>query len=123
MIIKESADLVAPNKHQWRTKANRKKAKDLKVLHTEFNNKQKELLKMNIDSKDTMLLTTRNKVLECINLCQEKHGGPLTSIKELYKVLKQFKNDNKSIDRILNLELRLRRLTFTKLKLSCPLFK
>ena len=78
---------------------------------------------MNIDSKDTMLLTTRNKVLECINLCKEKHGGPLTSIKELDKVLKQFKNDNKSIDRILNLELRLRRLTFTKVKLSCPLFK
>ena len=78
---------------------------------------------MNIDSKDTMLHTTRNKVLECINLCKEKHGGPLTSIKELDKVLKKFKNDNKSIDRILNLELILRRLTFTKVKLSCPHFK
>ena len=58
--------------HQWRTKSNRKKAKELKEKEREFNAKQQDLIKLNVDDQDSAQLLQNNQVLNCIDSCKKK---------------------------------------------------
>ena len=103
LVIKESWDLVTPQKYEWRTKANRIKAKELNMLRETFSDGQKELMKMNVERGDAVLLTNRNKILHCISLCKNRHCGPLTSVQEVIEMVKKYEGDNKGLNKSLNL--------------------
>ena len=62
----------------------------------------------------------QNQVLRCVAQCKERHNGPVTGVEEL-KALVNDRNSEKDLHQSLNLEIRLRRLTFTKVKTACPL--
>ena len=122
LLIKYSRDTIGET-HQWRTKANRNKAEALKTKESEIEKKQHELLKAKVDGDDTAQLLQQNQVLSCITACKEKHNGPLTSVDEVLSLKKTWKKTEKELHQSLNLEIRLRRLTFTNVKPSCPLFR
>ena len=123
LIIRSSKDLITPKSFQWRKKVNRIKAAELKILDMEFSNNQAELAKMNVDKSDVTLLTHQNKILQCISSCKEKHGGPLTTEEDVVTLVNKLGGDDKALNSALNLEIRLRRLTFDKVKSTCPLFR
>ena len=66
LIIKSSKDLIVHDKFQWRTKANRKNALELKVLDQQFSDSQKALAKLNADESDLVMLTPQNKILKYV---------------------------------------------------------
>ena len=66
LIIKSSKDLIVHDKFQWRTKANRKNALELKVLDKQFSDSQKALAKLNADESDLVMLTPQNKILKYV---------------------------------------------------------
>ena len=123
LVIKYSKDLIEPKVYYWRSKANKKKSKDMNYTEKEFNETQKRLLASNVDESDVVILTQKNKVLHSISKCKEKHNGPITTVDDLNKLLKEFENNEKLLNASLNAEIRLRKLTFTNLKVSCPLFR
>ena len=93
------------------------------MLRETFSDEQKELMKMNVKRDDAVLLTNRNKILHCISLCKNRHGGPLTSVQEVVEMVKKYKGDDKGLNKSLNLEIRLCKLSFTKVKSTFPLLK
>ena len=58
-----------------------------------------------------------------MTLCKDKHNGPMTSTKELDKLVKKIGKNEKLLNTSLNLEIRLRKLTLTNITTSCPLFR
>ena len=56
-------------------------------------------------------------------MCKKLHGGSLTTLDELTELVKSWKGTEKSLHTSLNLEIRLRKLTLTKVKADCLLFK
>ena len=113
LIIKYARDNIAHN-HQWRTKANREKAKLLKAKEVEFNKTQQQLAKAKLDNQGTAQMMQQNQVLRCVAQCKEKHNGPVTSVEELKALVNDQRNSEKDLHKSLNLEIRLQRLTFTK---------
>ena len=86
LLIKYSKDLIDKG-HKWRSKENRKKAKELKLLQNDFDKKQKDLISLGIDEEDSVKLTHENKILKCISKCKEHHNGPLTTSAELEEII------------------------------------
>ena len=121
LVIKYARDLVDQG-HKWKTKANRKKADALKVLEKEFSDKQKGLIEMGVDEVDAMELSQENKVLKCVTGCQ-KNGGPFMCTSKLREFIATWKGTEKQLHTALNYEIRLHKLTFTKVKKDCALFK
>ena len=122
LIIKYSRDLIDDG-YKWRTKENRKKAKELKLLDNDFNKRQIELVALGVDEEDAMKLTHENKILKCVNKCKELHGGPLTSLDELENLITAWSGTEKDLHKSLNFEIRLRKFSFTQVKESCALFR
>ena len=123
LVIKYSKDLNESGVYRWRTKANKKKSKEMNYLEKEFDESQKRLLERNVEESDVVTITQKNRVLQCISSCKDKHNGPITTIEELDKLVKQFEGNEKLLKASLNAEIRLRKLTLTNVKLSCPLFR
>ena len=63
-----------------------------------------------------------NRELKKKERCKERHNGPVTSVEELKALVNDRRNSEMDLHKSLNLEIRLRRLTFTKVKTTCPLF-
>ena len=61
-----------------------------------------------------------NKVLQIVNKVKESHNEPIATIEELHEILCKYQNMR---NRILSLEMRFRKLTLTKIKVGCPLFR
>ena len=123
LTIKYSKDLITPRTYQWHMKSNRKIAQDLRVIEKDFTVSQKALLSQNLHERDANLLTDQNKILKCISLCKNAHNGPVTSKREMKILVKKLSGDEKALHSSLNIELRLRKLTYSKIKQSCSLFK
>ena len=122
LLIKYTRDLIDEG-HKWRTKSNRKKAKELKLTETEFNEKQKELVSLGVDEEDAVKLSHGNIILKCVTMCKKLHAGPMTTSTELSEMVKSWTGTEKSLHTSLNYEIRLRKLTFTQVKADCTLFK
>ena len=122
LVIKYAKDVVVGD-FKWRTKANTQTAKTLKMKENDFNKKQKELLSKKVDESDALKLTQNNQILRCIDSCKKAHQGPVTSIDELKQLVADWSSTEKSLHTSLNMEIRLRKLTFTNVKASCPLFQ
>lgn len=118
LIITYSADLI--NSGEWRTKAVRKTAQELKKLEKAFGQSQEELLTTTNDA-EAALVVQDNKVLKLVSKMKESHDGPITTLEELNRVTEKYKD--KELDKILTLEIRFRKMTSTKVKSACPLFK
>ena len=56
-------------------------------------------------------------------MCKKLHGGPLTTLDELTELVKSWKGTEKSLHTSLNLEIRMGKLTLTKVKADCLSFK
>ena len=120
-LIKYARDLVVGD-YQWWSKTNRKKAKELKEKEAEFSALQQELIKSDVDEQDSVKLTESNQVLKCIASCKKSHNGPVTTVDELKLLVATWDSTEKVLHIALNLEIRLRKLTFTNVKATCPLF-
>ena len=79
-------------------------------------------MKAKVDNDDSAQLMQQNQIMTCIASCKEKHGGPVISTDDLKSLVQNWKGSEKNLHKSLNLEIRLRRLTFTNVKASCPLF-
>ena len=123
LIIKYSKDLLKSNAFEWRTKATREKAKQLKTLEKSFKHAQRRLICSSVDEEEASILCSNNKILQCINACKQKHNGPLTTTEELNNLVNNWEVSEKLLHTSLNLEIRLRKLTYTNIKTTCPLFK
>ena len=121
LVIKYSRDLVGEG-HKWKSKATRKKAESLKLLEKEFNEKQKMLIELGVDEVDSVELSQENKILKCITGCQ-KNGGPYTCITKLREFIATWEGTEEQLHTALNYEIRLHKLTFTKVKKNCALFR
>ena len=55
--------------------------------------------------------------------CKKSHGGPISTLEELDNVITKYSNDNKKLEKIMNLEIRFHKVTLTKIKPNCALFK
>ena len=76
-----------------------------------------------VDQEDAIKNASQDKILKCISSCKAKHDGPLTTKEELHNLVTNWEGTEKALHTSLNLEIRLRKLIFTKVKLTCPLFK
>ena len=65
-------------------------------------------------------MIAENKVLVLINKLKASHNGPVTSVEELHETLRKYPD---KVSQILTLEIRFRKVTLTKIKTVCPLFK
>ena len=70
---------------------------------------------------DIAELTTTNSVQKAVKACKEHHNGPIVSEEELSDVVSKTK-DLKELHKILNLEIKYRKVSMLKVKASCPLF-
>ena len=125
LIIQYSKDLIGEDK-QWMSKKTRAVARALKQSDKEFACGQKKLLDPVSTEEDALYVEAaiaESKVMILVNKLKESHDGPITTAPELHKVMSIYKNDDKKRTAILTLEIRLRKLTLTKIKSSCPLFK
>ena len=125
LIIQYSKDLIGEDK-QWMSKKTRAVARALKQSDKEFACGQKKLLDPVSTEEDALYVEAaiaESKVMILVNKLKESHDGPITTVPELHKVMSIYKNDDKKRTAILTLEIRLRKLTLTKIKSSCPLFK
>ena len=73
--------------------------------------------------EDAVKISHENKILKCISIYKKLHGGPLTTLDELTDLVKSWKGTEKLLHTSLNLEIRLCKLTLTKVKADCLLFK
>ena len=79
---------------------------------------------LNIDESDvTLVLTHKNKIIQCISSSIEKHRGPLTAEEDVTKLIKILGSDDKALKSSINLVIRLQRLTFDKVKSTCTQFR
>ena len=75
----------------------------MNYLEKEFDESQKRLLERNVEESDVVTITQKNRVLQCISSCKNKHNGlPITTIKELDKLVKQFEGNEKLLKAFLN---------------------
>ena len=123
LIIKYFKDLIESQKYSWRKKANKSKARELDYVEKEFTESQNRLIENNINENDAVSLTQKNRILKCITLCKKKHDGPITTTEELKALVKKFEKDEKLLNYSVSAEIRLRKLTLTHVKVSCPLFR
>ena len=109
------------------SKKTRAVARALKQSDKEFACGQKKLLDPVSTEEDALYVEAaiaESKPMILVNKLKESHDGPITTAPELHKVtLLIYKNDDKKRTAILTLEIRLSKLTLTKIKSSCPLFK
>ena len=68
----------------------------------------KKLITLGIDEEDAVKITHKNKILKCISMC-----------KKLHELVKLWKGTENSLHTSLNLEIRLCKLTLTKVKADC----
>ena len=64
LVIKYSRDFI-DGSHEWKSKANRKVAAELKVKEDAFNQNQKNLMCQGIDKEDAAKLATGNRIIRC----------------------------------------------------------
>ena len=81
------------------------------------------MIALGVDEEDALKLTYENKILRCVAACKRLHNGPLTTVDELDHLLETWQGTEKALHSSLNVEIRLRKLTFTKIKADCQLFK
>ena len=123
LVIKYAKDIIVDDKkHTWRSKENRVRAAILKEKEAKFIDDQKKLALETSCEKDASRSKEKNKVLECITNCK-KHKGPFTTIDELKLFVSSWPSTEKALHRELNLEIRLHKLTLTKMKVDSPLFR
>ena len=107
----------------WRTKANRQKSRELKEKEQSFTKAQQALIDVDVNEDDSIKLTQSNKILNCVSACRKVHNGPITTIEELDSLVQDKKRHDMALHKSLNLEIRLHKLTFTHVKVTCPLFQ
>ena len=115
--------MIEPQEYSWRKKANKTKAKELDYVEKEFTKSQNRLMENNINENDAVSLTQKNRILKCITLCKKKHDWPITTTEELKALVKKFQKHEKLLNYSVSAEIRLRKLTLTHVKVSCPLFR
>lgn len=86
-----------------------------------FDERQDALRSKGCSNADITTITTMNKIQRVVSQCKASHGGPLTTIEELDNIIENT-NDEKKLSKILDLEIRYRKFTMTKVKSDCPLF-
>ena len=109
---------------KWTSRETRQAAKELQVLQKDFKEKQDVLKSHGLEDADIAVVTSVNKVQRVVAQCEKSHGGPVSDISELHESVNKFAiNDGveKKLHTILNLEIRYRKFTMTKVKYICPL--
>lgn len=107
--------------HEWRSQENRESSKCLEEMQHWFDERQDALRNKGCSNADITTITSMNKIQRVVSQCKENHGGPLTKVEELDSIIKNTV-DEKQLSRILDLEIRYRKFTMTKVKSDCPLF-
>ena len=72
LIIKYCSDLIGIG-YQWRTKANRQKAKELREKEQSFTKVQQALIDININEEDAVKLAQNNKIFRLYIILQGEH--------------------------------------------------
>ena len=84
---------------------------------------QQRFVALNVDEEDIVNLGTSNRVIKCVAACKKSDNGPLTTKAELEDLVGSWDGKEKALHSALDLEIRFRKCTLTKVKLVCPLFK
>ena len=94
-------------------------------MQSDFNKKQEMLKCHGIEDADIAALTTENRIQRVVSQCKKNHNGTITDKKELDELVNKFtdKTDilQKKLHAALNLEIRYRKFTMTKVKANCQL--
>ena len=122
LVLKYGKDLITESEYEWRSKENRESAKRLKVMQSIFNEGQDKLRVSGCSNSDIAAITTMNKIQRVVMQCKKNHGGPIVSKEELDEIIASTK-DVKKLSKALDLEIRYRKFTMTKVKNDCPLFQ
>ena len=120
LILKYGRDYITSN--EWQSKENRENAEKLYQLQSKFDEKQDKLRSAGCSDPDIAAITTMNKIQRVVKQCKENHGGPILTKDELDKIISKTKKDETQLGKILDLEIRYRKFTMTKVKNDCPLF-
>ena len=98
----------------------KQKAAVLQELKMSFYKDQKSWLS-NTNEEDAFKLCAENQVIKSIHMCNNSHGVPITT-KELEELVNNWEGTNALLHKFLNLKKRLRELTHTNIKATCPIF-
>ena len=121
LVIKYGKDLIDHNEHAWRLKENKQASKKLKELQKVFDREQDALRSSGVSDSDISVITTSNKIQRVVKQCKTHHNGPLITKEELDEIVSTME-DTKELNKLLDLEIRYRKFTMTKVKSDCPLF-
>ena len=121
LVLKYGKDLITKNDYEWRSKENKLATRNLKELQKVFDKRQDALRMRGCSDADIAAITTSNKVQRVVRQCKENHNGPLVTKEELDALVSATK-DEKVLNKTLDLEIRYRKFTMTKVKNDCPLF-
>ena len=121
LVIKYGSDLIVEKQYEWRSKENKQAAANLKVLQNIFDKKQNALRSSGVSDPDIAIITTSNKIQRVVKQCKVNHNGPLVTQEELDDIVSNT-SDSVKLNKVLDLEIRYRKFTMTKVKGDCPLF-
>jgi hypothetical protein len=122
LVVKYGRDLIENNEYEWRSKENKQATENLKKLQNVFDSKQNALRSSGVSDSDIAAITTSNKIQRVVKQCKVHHNGPFVSNEELDEAVSTVKN-SKELNKVLDLEIRYRKFTMTKIKSDCPLFQ
>ena len=92
------------------------------MLEKAFEEQQTDLVKTHEDGS-LFAQIQDNKIIQLVNKIKASHNGPITTLEQLEEVRSTYKDNLDQLDKILNLEIRFRKITLVKIKTGCPLFK
>ena len=121
LLLKYGKDLIKKNSFEWRSNENKQAAENLKVIQSLFDTKQQTLRTAGVSDSDIAIITTSNKIQRVVRQCKEDQNGPVVTTKELDELFESIKDYNK-LNKALDLEIRYRKFTMSKVKNDCPLF-
>ena len=113
-----SSDLIEPG--EWRTKVIRDKSQELKDHEKLFGESQKDLLKPN-DDAEAFSVAQDNKICKLVSTLRKSHSSLITYLEAGCRYLAL--NKETDLYQISTLEIRFQKITSTKVKTVCPLFK
>ena len=121
LIIKHNYDLLVGQPGKWYTREIKDKARQLKEMEKGFAQHQADIQKTKNENNNAAI--QQNKILKVVTEIKRSHNGPITTVSELKTLVDKYKNEYKTLYKILALEIRFRKISLTKIKGDYPLFK
>ena len=76
-----------------------------------------------MDELDASNVCSKNKLIKCVTDSKKSHNGPVVDVEDLQKLVKEWSVNEKELHKVLNLEIRFRKLSLVDVKDTCPLFR